>query len=837
MGQRAARSINLSAPFLHLLLCLLMAPPGIATGQANNGADPARAVQMRAAVSSIPEAGEATLSPYFFVLSDDPVTDRLPLKSTSADVWIAGTVADVQVTQVYANEGDSVLEAIYIFPASTHAAVHGMTMTIGERIIEAQIREREKAREEYEEAREEGRTASLLEQQRPNVLQMNVANILPGDEIVVELSYTEMIVPESGIHEFVYPTVVGPRYCETPAATATAAEQWIANPYLQEGEPAPFTFGLDLTVAGGLPLASLASPSHDVDVDYEGSHTARVWIEPDADAGTRDFVLCYRLAGDQIETGLLLYPGAAGEEGYFALVMAPPERAKPTAVVPREYVFIVDVSGSMHGFPISITKELMRDLFSGLRPTDHFNVMLFASGSAVLAERSVPATEANVDRAIQFVGNQQGGGGTRILPALRRALAMPSVEGTSRSLIIATDGYVSVEAETFEVIQEGLGEANLFAFGIGKSVNRHIIEGMAHAGYGESFVVLDPGEAPARAATFREYIDSPVLTDIEVDFGGLQVQDVDPPGIPDLFADRPLVVFGKYMGRPQGTITVNGFNADGYWESSLDAAAYTPTMANEALRYLWARHRIRVLADMNRLGKDDARVQQVTELGLEYNLLTAYTSFIAVDSLVRADGAPVTTVQQPLPLPDGVSNYAVSGQLTRSRGGVNYYSRRTDVDFSDDCDDDMDRSRTPSGRILLDKKSASMQPLIKLRTDFNDQLTDSVDVLIGRLPDGIPPGSDAWGARATVQNVIDDRRDEVRDAYRSSTRAPRPRGTVEIQFTVRPDGSVDSYVQLANTTNDEDLSILLQTLVQSWTFPTSEFDIEVTISWAFPMKK
>lgn len=836
MDLRALGSVLAKLPAItaHLLLCLLLGPPGIAAGRSTTDASQARTALMRAAMASIPEAGEETLSPYFFVLSDDPITDQLPLKSTAADVWIAGTIADVRVTQVYANEGDSVLEAVYIFPASTHAAVHGMTMTIGDRVIQAQIREREQARQEYEEAREEGRTASLLEQQRPNVLQMNVANILPGDEIIVELDYTEMIVPESGLHEFVYPTVVGPRYCETPVAGASSTEQWVANPYLQEGKPSPFTFELDLTIAGGLPLASLASPSHDVGVEYEDTHTARVWLEPDGDHGTRDFVLRYCLAGKQIETGLLLYPGAAGEEGYFSLVMAPPERVKPEAVVPREYVFIVDVSGSMHGFPITVTKELMNDLFSGLRPTDHFNVMLFSSGSAVLAEASVPATADNVTRAIQFLGNQQGGGGTRILPALRQALAMPSVEGTSRTVVIATDGFVSVEAQAFEAIQQGLGEANLFAFGIGKSVNRHIIEGMAHAGYGESFVVLDPAEASARAATFREYIASPVLTDIEIDFGGLQVQDVEPPGIPDLFADRPLVVFGKYTGRPQGTLTVSGFNADGYWESSLDASSYSPTMANEALRYLWARHRIRALVDMNHLAKDDARIQQVTELGLEYNLLTAYTSFIAVDSVVRADGAPVTTVKQPLPLPDGVSNYAVGSSAASSGGSVRYY-RRTEVDF--DKVSVQGELHKPSGSLMLDKKRAIFAPLIQLRTNFNDEVADSVDVLIGRLPDGIPPGSDAWVARAAVLEVIEDGRAEIRDAYRTTTRAPRPRGTLQLTFTVRPDGSVGTITVVKNGTEDEDLVALLQTIVQGWAFPTSDFDVEVTVSWKFPLKR
>ncbi len=183
------------------------------------------------------EEGDRTLSPYFFVKSDDPSTDQLPLKATTVVADIAGVIADVKVTQVYRNEGRRALEAIYIFPASTRAAVYGMKMTIGERTITATIKKREEARAAYEQAKQEGRSASLLEQQRPNVFQMNVANILPGDEIKTELHYTELITPTSGTYEFVYPTVVGPRYSNQPANTAPPAERWSQNPYLHQGEP------------------------------------------------------------------------------------------------------------------------------------------------------------------------------------------------------------------------------------------------------------------------------------------------------------------------------------------------------------------------------------------------------------------------------------------------------------------------------------------------------------------------------------------------------------------------------------------------------------------------
>lgn len=318
---------------------------------------------------------DRTLSPYFFVKGDDPEVDRLPLKKTSADVDISGVIAKVKVTQVYENEGERPIEAKYVFPASTRAAVHGLTMSIGERTIVARIDEREQAREDYEEAKQEGKTASLLEQQRPNVFQMNVANIMPGDVIEVELVYTEMLVPEDGEYSFVYPTVVGPRYSEKPSAGAPDTEKWVESPYLHEGEEPTYTFDLDIELSTGIPLKKVGCPSHDVRINYHDARTAQISLaEDEKHGGNRDFILKYVLAQDQIETGLMRWEGS--EENFFAATVEPPKRVNQEMVPPREYIFIVDVSGSMHGFPLGISKKLMRHLLKSLRPKDHFNSLL-----------------------------------------------------------------------------------------------------------------------------------------------------------------------------------------------------------------------------------------------------------------------------------------------------------------------------------------------------------------------------------------------------------------------------------------------------------------------------
>ncbi|MBN1547595.1 MAG: VWA domain-containing protein [Syntrophaceae bacterium] len=615
--------------------------------------------------SSQPEVdSDRTLSPYFFINSDDATVDQLPLKSTSADVQIAGVIADVRVTQVYKNEGKTPLEAIYVFPASTRAAVYGMIMQIGERIIDAKIKKRETARQEYDTARNQGKSASLLEQQRPNVFQMNVANILPGDVIKVELKYTELLVPEEQVYEFVYPTVVGPRYSNQNAATAPASERWIRNPYLHQGEATSYDFNVCVNLVAGLPIRDLASPSHQIAATYTDKSTASVALDPgENNGGNRDFILRYRLDGERIKSGLLL--SEEEKEKFFLLMMQPPKSIMTKDIPGREYIFVVDVSGSMHGFPLDISKKLMSDLIENLRPSDRFNVLLFAGGSSLLSGTSLSATPENIKKAVKHIENQTGGGGTEILPALKRMLALPQAEGFSRSIIVVTDGYVTVEEETFDLIRENLGQANLFAFGIGTSVNRHIIEGMSRCGMGEAFVITKPDEAAQQARRFRKMILSPVLTQVKVDFEGFEAYDVEPLSLPDVLANRPVVVFGKWRGEAAGTITLKGITGQGEYRERIAVTKTKPRAENGALRYLWARHRIALLDDYNNLRADEKRMQEVTDLGLRYNLLTAYTSFVAVDHQVRSNGKPAT-VTQPLPLPQGVSDYAVGCSMAKS---------------------------------------------------------------------------------------------------------------------------------------------------------------------------
>ncbi len=593
------------------------------------------------------------LSPYFFVQSEDPSVDPFPLLETKARVNIAGVIAETELTQVYKNEGERTIEAIYVFPLGTRSAIHAMRMKIGPRIIEATIEERAMAKRIYELAKDEGKVASLLEQERPNVFQMKVANIMPGDVIEVVVSYTELLIPEDGTYEFVFPTVVGPRYCEKKDAGASDNDMWIKTPYLHQGVDPPSGFGIVVNIRAGIPLARVWVPSHEVQIRYQMDR-AEIRLSPEKTrAGNRDFILRYALRGNTIQSGLLLYPGA--EENLFLLMLQPPEKVTMDAVPPREYVFIVDVSGSMNGFPLTVSKALIKDIIDHLRVEDYFNILFFAGGSEVLSPYPLPATIENKALALDMLHKQRGGGGTRILPALKRALSLEKREGLSRIVVIATDGYVAVEKEVFDIMREKLGEANFFPFGIGKGVNRYLIEGMARVGRGEPFVASNGEEALRVGKKFLDYIQAPLLTDIEVEFEGFEAYEIEPPSLPDLFARRPLILFGKYRNA-EGRIVVRGKTVRGDYAEEIPISPLLEDEGNTALTYLWAREKIARLSDYGRVGATVG--EEVTELGLRYHLMTQYTSFVAVDTVVRESGE-VVTVKQPLPLPEGVSDLAV----------------------------------------------------------------------------------------------------------------------------------------------------------------------------------
>lgn len=684
------------------------------------------------------EDEEEFLAPYFIIQgtgNDASSVEHFPLKSTDVVANINGMIAETYVTQSYVNEGDTPINASYVFPTSSTVTVHGMTMEIGNERITAQIKEKEEAKVEYEEAKSEGKSASLMEQKRPNVFTMDVANIMPGDTVNIELHYTELITPKDNTYEFIFPTVVGPRYAPPSEPVGDSREEgsqdsgegadqdsveesdqdseeesgqdstesagnlqivaeeggsvsggdgnrvnhrgdnnggspdndWVASPYLPGGVTPPGEYNITVNLSTGVPITEVTSKSHAIRVNKSDASTAQITLaDPEHYAGNRDFILKYKLTGEEIQSGLVLSGGQAGggssqAENFFMLTIQPPERFEAEDIPPREYIFVLDVSGSMFGYPLDTAKGLIRDLVTNLNETDTFNLILFANESTILSSSSLPATVQNVKTAVKLIEEQEGGGGTSLLPALEDAIAIPKEDDTARSIVIITDGYISNDDEVISCITDNMDSASFFSFGIGSSVNDYLIKQIAGCGLGESFIVTDSEDAAESAANFRTYIEAPLLTDISVTYRGFDVYDVEPSVPSILYASQPIVLFGKWRGKPGGTITITGKAGGEDYTQEIPVSNVTVDMESEAIRYLWARTHLDRIAGYGSIRNDESVKDEITQLGLEYNMVTPYTSFIAVSEVIRNTEGDSTDVDQPLPLPQRVSGLAVGG--------------------------------------------------------------------------------------------------------------------------------------------------------------------------------
>ncbi len=664
---------------------------------------------------------EKLLAPYFVIQSEDAdvSTDYFPLKSTEVIININGVIAETYVVQTYVNEGDKPINAQYVFPTSSTATVHGMKMEIGNHMVTATIKEKEEAKEEYEEAKEEGKSASLLEQRRPNVFTMDVANVMPGDTARIELHYTELVATIDGVCEFVFPTVVGPRYitpddADSPVADAAvpgkgtdqnesgpdgrdkaaegsdsdrsgadedaadssatdadttagshaeSGDGWAASPYLPQGVLPDSEYCITVNLSTGVPIADVECKSHEIKVERENDSQARITLaNPEDYAGNRDFILKYRLTGESVESGLVLTQ--TDSEKYFFLTVQPPQRYTPDDIPPREYIFVLDVSGSMYGYPLDTAKDLIRGLATDLRDIDRFNLVLFSDDTYLLSLKSLAATSKNIRAAIDLIDEQEGGGGTSMLEALQTAVSVPMKEDIARSVVIITDGYISNEEDIYDLINENMGTASFFSFGIGCSVNDYLIKGIAQCGMGESFLVTDSEDAAESADRFASYIEAPLMTGITVEYEGFDVYDVATATPSILYAKKPLILFGKWRGEPAGTITVRGKAGTEDYVQEISVADSTVDTEDESVRYLWARTKLDQLAGYGSIRNDTSVKEEITKLGLDYNMTTPYTSFVAVVEEIRNPQGQSQDVQQANPLPLQVSNLAVGGGYT-----------------------------------------------------------------------------------------------------------------------------------------------------------------------------
>jgi Ca-activated chloride channel family protein len=636
----------------------------------------AASVPATATTGKIVPRGEGAL----LIARDGEAREPLPLLSTSVAASVVGFVAQVRVRQTFNNPFDQPLEAIYVFPLPHDAAVSQLEVTIGDRRITTEIMKRADAAALYAEARAQGRTAALLEQERPNIFTQSVTGIAPGSAVQVDIVYDLALSYRDGAYEFVYPMVVGPRHVPGAATgappgghgTAPDTDQVpdgsrITPPSLPAGERSGRHVSLEVTIDPGKPIRAITSPTHEIAVDRGGedSPTAvRVTLVGRDRLPNKDFVLRYRLADASPVASLLAHRDPAGQGGTFALLVEPPRAPRAAAVRPRELVFVIDTSGSMAGRPLALMKAAMRRAIGELHPRDTFRIVTFAGAPAELGEAPLPGRPAARRRALAWLDRLEAAGSTELLAGLTAALAGAPAGGRLRVVCFMTDGYVGNEKAVLAVAEAAVGrDTRLFTIGVGSAVNRYLLDGLAEVGHGAAAYVALDGDAERAVTEFYRRLRSPVLTGIAIDWGGLEVSEVWPSSPGDLFVGQPLALVGRYRGDGgrRAAITLRGTSGGRAvsWKVPLDLAARHAD--SDALPRLWARKKIASLAREQLRSEDPALVAGITALGLEYRLVTAYTSFVAADQR-PGDRTAARLYVIPVDAPDGTSGDGVEGR-------------------------------------------------------------------------------------------------------------------------------------------------------------------------------
>ncbi len=592
-----------------------------------------------------------------------------PLKQTDVKAEISGFLTRVTVTQTFQNPFAEKIEAVYTFPLPNDAGVDDMTIQIGERFIKSRIMERQKAQATYEAAKQEGKTAALLEQQRPNIFMQAVANIPPNAEIKVIISYVETLKYADGAYEFAFPMTVGERYiplaaAETPFSSSETGVTDAAKISPSRTDLPAHRVSLEVNLDAGVSIESLASNTHEIEPQQFSASRFFVKLKNEGEIPNRDFVLRYKTAGEKIEDAVLTHKAEKG--GFFTMILQPPDKVFPADTTPKEIVFVLDTSGSMDGFPIEKAKEAMMLSLAGLNPQDTFNLITFAGDTQILFDAPVPATPENLKKAKEFLTSRKSGGGTEMMKAIRAALAPSTAQNHVRVVCFMTDGFVGND---FEVINEvkKYPNARVFSFGVGNSVNRFLLDELARAGRGEVEYVNLNDDGSAAARRFYERVRNPLLTDISIDWNGLPVAEILPVRIPDLFDAKPVVIAGRYAKGTSGKIILHG-KMQGQAIQREIAVSFPETNAgNNVLATLWARRKASDLMAQDLPGlqtgnfKDELK-QAITNLGLEFRLLTQFTSFVAVDEQTITENGVPKRVDVPIINTQTISNLPVNGR-------------------------------------------------------------------------------------------------------------------------------------------------------------------------------
>ncbi len=731
-----------------------------------------------------------------------PTDAGLVLAGMSVDAQVEVGMAVVSVRQDFHNPYADTIDAVYTFPLPEDAAVRSMLLTCGDLTIEGEIMEKDAAREAYEQARHEGRRASLLEQERSNVFTQHVAGLCPGETVTVDLEYVHQVDYKDSTYTLSFPTTVGGPYFNVPS------DLKLPPLVTTKTRPTP-DFEMSVDIRGRASLESIWSDTHAINID-EGDWGTHVELTEQQVRRDRDVVMSWTLAGRQPRVAVVTSPGD-DKGGYVAVTIEPQILADVAGQQKRELLFVLDESCSMSGQPFEAAQQTVRLALEQMGHRDTFNLVRFSDGADSLFPEPVPTTEANIDAANEWL-NDFGSGGTEMKAGVLHSLNMPGDPSALRLVLMLTDGYIGNDGEILDAVRDNLGNSRLFSLGVGSSVNRMLLEGLAEMGRGQVAYKLPGTPIEELVDTFYSRIAHPSMTDVTVDFGGLDVFDQYPAVIPDLWAGIPVRVVARFRGGgDHHLITVSGDVRGEPYRLRLPMNEDEGAV-HEGVKTLWARSRIHDLA-YDRYLDPIERANGITATALEYHLVSDYTSLVAAEKTPSTCGSASSEVEVP-----NLTPYGVEPPINR---------QRIEVDFEGvDVQGELVK---PVGQLVLDRRKASMNPLVRLRSGFDSEISASANG--GEMSsfseiEFSGAADDADPLRDGVHMMLHRLRNQLRACYSKRLKV-NPALTTRIELAWRiEDGKAVDFEILGG---DEDLARCIISLLkrQKW----EEFEGDLT--WPF----
>ncbi|MBI3181460.1 MAG: TonB family protein [Myxococcales bacterium] len=747
------------------------------------------------------------------------------LEHTAVDIEVSGFVQRATVRQVFQNPFASPVEAVYAFPLPDDAAVDELELKVGGRVIRGEIERREEARRRYEEAKSRGQRAALLDQERPNLFTQSVANILPGEAVEVRVRYAARLRYDDGIFELNFPMTVGPRYVPgvplagemqgkgtSPDTDRVLDGSRITPPFARTGRDVEVRVRLE----AGLCIESLWSVSHRLWAERTSPSSAKLSLDASDRIPNKDLIVRWTVAGPSLRAAAMTT--GTGGTGTFALLLQPEAKDSQPAPVPREMVFVIDTSCSMSGAPLAAAKRVMSLALERLNPDDTFMLIDFADGASAFHDSPLPNSASYVERAQSYLEALPASGGTNQLAGIRAALGRPADPRRLRTVLFLTDGFIGNEVEVLGEAGRLLGSARLFALGMGTSVNHYLLSRLADSGRG-FYQYLRPDEDPEPAIErFVRRIERPLLTDVSIDFGGLAVVQLLPAKLPDLFDAQPLVLLGRYQRPGRGTVTLRGSRAGSPVELKINLSLLEREERHTVLGTLWARARIDALERQMHQGERGDLIREITTLGLEHRLVTAYTSFVAVDATSAvARGTPTLHSTEAAELPQ-LTGAAEPGPAKRA-SSTSKPVRRPPLSRGW-ADGHGDVSGDGRGHAMGKQGGTYLLP-------------PKEDVVPELAPRGAPMVMGSLSGEV-IRSVVRRHVSDIRAAYQKRlTERPGLSGKLVVEFVIQADGAVRDARVKSSTVGDPDFEQAVLRLVRKWRFSPAPGGGEIAVSYPF----